>query len=80
MLMLIDTRSPAPRPLDDERRPVELNWRIWSWLGLAVMLFALALLQDALVGSLLLIGAFVSAMKALGAALDRCDGLREHKQ
>ena len=79
--MLIDTRQPPPWPLADDGRPaVDVNWRMWRRLGAAVVLFAVSLAQSPLAGSLLLVLSFAFAMKALGAALDRCDGLRAHKQ
>jgi hypothetical protein len=81
MFMLIDTRSPPPWPLaEDERRALEPNWRIWTWLLLAVVLFVVSFLQSPLAGAVLLFAAFACAMKALGAALERCDGIRAHKQ
>jgi hypothetical protein len=76
--MLIDDRPGASS--SDERRPIEPNWRIWSWLVVAAVIGFAAGHADGIVGYLLVCATVYAVCRAIAAGLDYMGGLTEWRQ
>jgi hypothetical protein len=62
------------------RQPWEPNWRVWRWIGLAVLATYAATKANGAAQALLVLIAFVLVCLAVETALPRGDGLREWRQ
>ena len=76
--MLIDDRAGA-QP-SGERRPIEPNWRIWSWVIVAGVLAFAAVHAEGLIGYLLVCAVVYAACRAIAACFDYMGGLTEWHQ
>jgi hypothetical protein len=77
--MLIDSNE--PRVPDHSPEPVELDWRLWSWVALSVVLFVAAGSVTGPVAPLLALVGFTCALKALETFAGRYGhGLQEWRQ
>jgi hypothetical protein len=81
-LMLIqseDRRPPEPEPARLD--PVEVDWRLWSWVIVTVALFVGAGVVGGLGGVLMAFTGFVTALKSLESFLgDYGGGLHDWHQ
>jgi len=69
-----------PDPPDDQRVPWEPNWRVWRWVGAALLLAYGAAHTSGALAALLMVTAFALVCQAGAEALPNGDGLREHRQ
>jgi hypothetical protein len=79
LAVLIDDRTPPPRPPD---RPVwEPNWPMWGWIAAAVLTFYGATATSGVVTVLLVFASVACAAQAAtrGMPYDG-DGMRGHRQ
>jgi hypothetical protein len=74
----VHAREPDPEP--DERPAWEPEWRLWRWVGAALVLATGASLTQGLVSLVLVLAVFVLGCRAALEALPNGDGLREHRQ
>jgi hypothetical protein len=74
----VHAHEPDPEP--DERPAWEPEWRLWRWVGAALVLAAAASLTQGLVSLVLVLAVFVLGCRAAVEALPNGDGLREHRQ
>ncbi len=73
--------APEPdRPDDDPRPPWEPNWRIWRWVGAAIVVGYAASRADGAMEALLVMVVFALCCRAALEALPDGDGLREYRQ
>jgi hypothetical protein len=77
MTMLL--HEPAPRP-EDERAPIDPNWRVVGWLAAAVVIGFASSHATGLVWFVLVCAAVAAVSKAVTAALDYGAGLSEWRQ
>jgi len=71
-----DRRPPEPGP-----EPIDLDWRLWTWIVLAVLLFAAATSVTGAAGPGLALLGFTAALKALDRFVGRYGGgLQEWRQ
>jgi hypothetical protein len=75
--MLVHDRPPPP---GNDRRPVEPNWRVWSWVVVAVVLVLAAAKTAGLTSTVLVCSAFVAVCRAAMEAIPYAGGLREWHQ
>jgi hypothetical protein len=78
MTMLIDDRAGAPPP--GERRPIEPNWRIWSWVIVAAVVAYAAAHAHGVVGYLLVCAVVYAVCRAIAACFEYMGGLTEWRQ
>jgi hypothetical protein len=74
--MLIDTRTP-PEP---ERTAWEPNWRLWTWVALAIGALAGADATAGFVAYVLICAALVFVCQAICVLLPDTFGLRDYRQ
>jgi hypothetical protein len=81
MLIQSEDRRRDPAPLPPAPEPVDLDWRLWSWVAASVTLFVAAAALGGLGGVLLAFTGFVAVLKALESFLgDYGGGLHEWRQ
>jgi hypothetical protein len=78
MTMLIDDRAGDPAP--GERRPIEPNWRIWSWVIVAAVIAFAAAHANGAVAYLLVCAVVYAVCRAIAACFDYMGGLTEWRQ
>ena len=71
--------EPAPQP-EDERRPIEPNWRLVLWIAVAVVVGLAAQGAQGLLSFALLCLAVAAGCKAAIAVVDYGGGLTEWRQ
>ena len=78
MLFLIDTRE--RRPERPARGAWEPNWRLWRWVGLALVALAGAFVTTGLVAYLLVCAGLGFACQAIAELVPDTFGLKDYKQ
>lgn len=78
LVAYVHVRDPDPQA--GGRQPWEPNWRIWRWIGLAVLASYAATQADGAAQAVLVLIAFVLVCLAAESVLPRGDGLREWRQ
>ena len=73
----VDSRPHEP---DEGPRPWEPNWRVWRWVGAALLVGFAAGHADGGVQYLLVVTTFTLVCQAVSEALPRMSGLREWRQ
>jgi hypothetical protein len=69
-----------PDPPEGGRQPWEPNWRVWRWIGAAMVLAYASAHTGGALAALLLFAVFVLVCQAAAEALPKGDGLREYRQ
>jgi len=72
--------APEPDPPDGGRAPWEPNWRVWRWVGAALVAGYGSAHSEGAAAALLMLLVFAFVCEAAAAALPNGDGLREHRQ
>lgn len=67
-------------PEDEGRAPWEPNWRVWRWIGAAVVVVYAATRANGALDLLLVLVVFALCCRAAVEALSNGDGLREWRQ
>lgn len=67
-------------PQDGPRAPWEPNWRVWRWIGAAVVLGYVSAHSSGALAAVLMLAVFASVCQAAAEALPSGDGLREYRQ
>ena len=80
MPFLAYVHAQGPDPPDDRRAPWEPNWRVWRWVGAALVLAYAAAHTHGALAALLTVAVFVVVCQAAAEALPKGDGLREYRQ
>jgi hypothetical protein len=80
-LAFVHSHDPEPLPERDEGpRPWEPNWRVWRWVGAALLVGYASAHAGGAIGAGLVMVAFVLGCKAFAEALPYGSGLREWRQ
>ena len=69
-----------PGPPEDRRAPWEPNWRVWRWIGAALVAGYASAHSQGAAAALLALLVFVFVCQAAAEALPKGDGLREYRQ
>jgi hypothetical protein len=75
----VHAREPDP-PEDGGRTPWEPNWRIWRWVGAAIVVSFGASRADGALEALLVFVVFALCCRAALEAVPQGDGLRDWRQ
>jgi hypothetical protein len=78
LLAYVHAKDPGDSP--EERPAWEPNWRIWRWIGAAIVVTYASTQADGALGALLAFIAFAFACRAAVEALPDGDGMREYRQ
>jgi hypothetical protein len=79
-MLLIDTRTPRPDRPDRARAAWEPNWRLWTWVALAIGAGVGANSTSGLVAYALICATLVFVCEAVCVLLPNTFGLREYRQ
>ena len=78
LVAYVHAEDPDLRP--EGRQPWEPNWRVWRWIGAAVVVTFGATRSDGALEALLVFVVFALVCRAALEALPDGDGLREYRQ